>query len=145
MSVFTSRVTKDIPVGDQTVVIRKLAPRHLEKAAKEAQRKSLDDFKAMGGAAFLKEWQDVTDKKPDAPDVAPDPMHGYDAVTLLESGIVSWTFTEKDADDKDVPVALTRENIEDLDDETLTLLSREVLMLSKPSLFGDQEAARKNA
>jgi hypothetical protein len=135
MSVFTSRVTKDIPVGDQTVVIRKLAPRHLEKAAKEAQRKSLDDFKAMGGAAFLKEWQDVTEKKPDAPDVAPDPMHGYDAVTLLESGIVSWSFEE----------AVTRESFEDLDADTLDLLSREVLKLSKPSLFVDQEAARKNA
>jgi hypothetical protein len=59
-SIFASLVTLRIPMpGDpeQFVTIRKLAPKHLNAAAKAAQMESLAALKEIGGAFFLKELQ----------------------------------------------------------------------------------------
>jgi hypothetical protein len=139
MSVFTSKVTLDVPIphdSPHSVTIRKLAPRHLDAAAKEAQRQAITEAKAIG-PAFIKEMQALADK-PETKDAAQrDPLLTYDRVTLIEKGATAWTYDEP----------LTRESIEDLDDETADVIARAVLKLAKPGLFQtevEQEADRKN-
>lgn len=144
MSVFTSRVTKTLSVPhdpEHTVIVRKLAPRHLEAAARVSQQQSIDDFKSMGGAAFLKELEAM--KKPsleqaDQVAAAKDPLLLFDRLTLIEKGVLSWSY--------DAPIAA--ESYADLDEETRDFLAREILRLARPALFQtptEAETDRKNA
>lgn len=142
MSVFTSSVQDTITIGDDSVVIRKLAPKKLREAARAAQLQAVEDFKAMGGAATLEAFKGIGDKSDkETATAAPapvDPMAGYDAATLCVLGIVSWTY----------PVPVGTVAVDDLDEETLALIARAVLKLSRPSLFVTAEeaaAARGNA
>lgn len=138
-SVFTSQVTDTVPIPHdvgQSAIIRQLAPHQLDKAAKVQQTVAIADLRALGGAAFLKEMQELTDKR--GPDQIPDPLLQYDRVTLLEEGVLSWTY----------PESATKEYFKDLNDQTLDVLARAVLKLAKPSLFQTEkelEAATKNA
>lgn len=138
MSVFTSRNTTTIPIPGadaQTAVIRQLAPRHLEAARKESQRKSLATFKEYGAALF-KELREVSPEDI-AKETARDPLMGYDQETLVLKGVVSWTL------DQD----LSAETCADLHEDTLEGLARAILQCSKPGLFRsdeETEAARKN-
>jgi len=137
-SPFTSHFTETVPIpGDegQSVVIRKLAPRALERAQKASQRKAMEDLQAMGGMAVYKELLGDS-KKNDDPAAPVDPMLLYDRGLLLEYGLVSWTYGD-----------LTRERIDDLDDDVQETLARAVLKLAKPSLFAtfeERQAAQKN-
>ena len=156
MSIFTSRVTKTLPipgeVPEQTVTIRKLAGRHLEAAAVEAQRKSMANVQAIGGPALVKEFMAMSDgpkpkpgtseddedgpKASDAP-VVDDPMNGYDPATLIKCGVIGWS----------LPDEVTPELLADMDDERVEWLSTEILKLAKPRLFqtvGQAEDARGN-
>ena len=139
-SVFTSRVTKTIPIPHdegQSVTIRKLAPRHLEQAAKESQRQSFAELREMGGAAFLKELRSLNEDDIKTA-TARDPLMLFDRITLMEKAVLAWTY---------VDVERTRETFEDLDDDTQVLLATEILKLSKPSLFvtkTEEETERKN-
>lgn len=140
MSVFTSLVTQVVAIphdAGQTATIRKLAPKHLEAAAKAAQLRAIEDFRAMGAAQFLKELQAVGGEQAATSAAATDPLLKFDRLTLLEHGVTGWTYTQ----------SCTRASFEDLDEETLDCLSRAVLRLAKPSLFEtdvEREAARKN-
>lgn len=145
-SIFTHRVTQELEVPDtdpvQRITIRKLAGRHLETAAVEAQRKSLDNVRHMGGPAMVKEFLAMREPKPaSTPEtveaVAADPMSGYDPISLAQQAVVSWTFEEP----------LTPTAIEEMDDDTLGWLSAAVLKLAKPRLFltaEEREVARGN-
>lgn len=138
-SIFASFITKVVEMPgapEHTVTIRKLAPKHLSAAAKASQLESIAAFKEIGGAAFVKELQSMGGDEAVSRARSKDPLIGYDRLTLLEHGIKSWTFEEP----------LSREFFEDnLDDDTLTTLAREVLQLAKPALFvAEPEEARKN-
>lgn len=147
MSVFTSRVTRTVSIPhdpEHSVTYRKLAPRHLEAAAKVAQLQAIETFKAMGAAEVMKQIEGLDLGAIGAAAGAAtaaavsDPMNGFDRATLIEKGVLAWTY--------DVPPK--PEHFEDLDDETQEFLAREVLKLAKPSLFqtpSEQEAAQKNA
>lgn len=131
MSIFTSRVTKTIEIPHdpgQTVTIRKLAPRHLEQASRASQLKSIADLKEIGGPAFLKELQTLSDTVLKEAKVA-DPTLTFDKIVLLEKAVVDWSYD----------AARTAEVFADLDEQTLNLLATEVLKLSKPSLFQTTE------
>jgi hypothetical protein len=139
-SIFTHRVvvTRDVPHDPtQSVTFRKLAPRLLEAAAKEAQRQSIEDVTAAGGPKLVGEIQRefASDKKKDeiAEAVTRDPLLTYDRVTLLEKAVQSWTY----------PEPATRESFLEIDETTLQWLATEILRLSKPSLY-ETEADRKN-
>jgi hypothetical protein len=140
MSVFTSRVTRTVAIPhdpEQTVTLRKLAPRHLEAAAKVAQHRSIEDFKAIGGAAFLKELQGMGGDKAATGAAKVDPLLQFDRLTLIQKGVTEWSYDAK----------LEPETFEDLDDETQEFLAREVLRLARPALFQtdeEQADARKN-
>ena len=140
MSVFTSRNTCTIPIAGEpgaTATIRQLAPRHLEMAAKEQQRRTLRDFREMGGSETMREIQGIQPA-----DIAKakstDPLIGFDRETLILKGVTAWTLDEP----------LTPESAADLTDDTQEQLARAILQFTKPSLFetiAEQEVAQKNA
>jgi hypothetical protein len=145
MSVFTSLVTDVVPIPHDpphTVTIRKLAPKHLQAARKAALMDSITEMKAIGGPAFVKELQSLTADDPEAvkreiAGRAQNPLRGVDTVTLLERGIVAWTYE----------CERSRETFEDLDEPTMDLLATAILKLAKPDLFVTAEQAegeRKN-
>lgn len=140
MSVFTSRVTQTIDIpGDpgQTATIRKLAPKHLEKAAKVHQAQAIEDLRALGGPAVLKELADLRETNPDIAAAVSDPLSAFDRTTLLQHGVVAWSYAD----------APTSESLEDLNDEVQETLARAVLKLAKPGLFlteAEAAVARKN-
>ena len=144
MSVFTSLVTTTLEVptdSGQSITIRKLAPKHLKAASRAAQMESLEDLKAIGGPAFLRELTalgaDETAQRETVKAAAKaDPLMTFDRLTLLEHGVTAWTYER----------ALGPEALEDLDDETREWLAREVLKLARPALFAEDEgeAEQKN-
>lgn len=141
MSIFTSRIPpKTLPVPAEpshTITFRKLAPRQLEKAAKVAQRaamrESVENMQDMGGVDAMKAMSEAfeafkaKDEKKDAatPAEKPDPIAGFDRVTLMTEAVVGWTFEEE----------RTAETFADLDDETQHWLATEIVRFAKPSLF----------
>lgn len=139
MSIFSSQVTDvlTVPDGSGTITIRKLAPRHLERAAKAQQAASMADLRAMGGAQFLQEFNALSpaDRQRAA---RPDPLTLFDSLTILAAGVTAWSY--------DAPV--DEAHLADLDAETSDWLVRAILRLTKPSLFvsaADEDEARKNA
>jgi hypothetical protein len=143
MSIFASQttVTLEIPFDPgQTVTIRKLAGRHLQRAHDADLMASLDTMKRMGGVSVQKELQalgdDATRDKLVETQRA-DPMSGYDLTTLLVCGITAWSY----------PDPVTPERIDDLDEEAAAFLGRAILKLSKPGLFlteDERQAVQKN-
>ncbi len=132
MPPFTSLFTKvlDVPGDpDQTITIRMLAPEHLEAAAKSQQRKVMHDLREMGGMAILKEFETL---KTTGDVRAADPMLLFDRVTLLEKGIIAWSYEQK----------ISRATCADLTEEVAEYVGREALRLAKPSLFVTPEEAQ---
>lgn len=148
LSVFTSRVTSTLLVPgapEQSVTIRKLAPKHLDAAQRRSQQSSMAALREMGGSEFLRELQSLTatSEKDAAPVVEADPLSGYDRVALIVSGVKSWTFT----DDDGKTVEVTDATVSDMDGEIQDWLAREILRLSRPVVFQSAEqraAAQKN-
>lgn len=140
MSVFTSRVTSVVPIEHDpphTFTIRKLAPKHLHEAQASAQAQSIDEFRRVGGAAFLKELEVLGGPSVAQAAVQSNPLARYDKLVLVLRGVVAWSYDE--------PAAL--EAYEDLDAQTLDLIAESVLRLSRPDLYQtseEQDAARKN-
>ena len=144
MSVFTSLVTEICTVpGDpgQTITIRKLAPKHLEAAAKAAQRRARAEMAELQRSeALMAQLAELLAHQAQAPAVAQalaDPLHTHDALTVIEHGVIAWSYERE----------RTREAFEDLDEDTQTWLARAVLRLAKPALFqtpAEREGERKN-
>lgn len=139
MSIFTSLITETLPVPHdpgQSITIRKLAPRALERAAKAQRATAMQDLKDLGGPAFMKELQTLATGDATVT-AATDPLLLFDRVELNVAGLVSWTYDQKPE----------RAVVEDLDEETTDWLARAILKLSRPALFqtaDEAEAAQKN-
>lgn len=143
MSIFASLVTKVLEVpGDagQTITIRKLAPKHLMAARRQSQKDSLDQMRDMGDPAFIRQVQELASEgagSTASTAVKADPLLLYDRVILMQHGIVSWSYDREP----------TREVLEDIDEDTSDWLAREILRLTKPTLFqseAEREEATKN-
>ena len=63
-----------------------------------------------------------------------DPLNAYHRMTLIKHGVKSWTCPEE----------LNDEALDDLEEEAIEWLAREVLRLTKPGLFTGEETERKN-
>lgn len=128
VSPFTSKSTYMLSVpsspGD-TITIRKLAPKHLAKAQQASQAAAVEAIKALGGANAIKEIRGLSEKEADVAVAISDPLASYDRTSLMVSGVIDWSFDEP----------LTPTSLEDLDEETADWLAREILRLTKPSLF----------
>lgn len=120
--------------------IRKLAPHQLEEARKVVYFQSLQNMRQLYdevGREIIDQFKTASPDSSASP-VATDPLLAYDRLTLIESGVTSWTF--------DVPADVS--SYEDLDEETQVWLATEILKLAKPALYqttDEAEAERKNA
>jgi hypothetical protein len=138
MSIFASDTKKtiDLPFDPpHTITIQKLPGRHLGKAGQEHLYETVENLKRMGGPAFQRELQALGDegKRKDLIDqYKADPLNSYDVDTLITKGLKAWSY-EKPID---------APTIEDLDDQSRDFIAREILRLTKPSLFlTDEQAA----
>ncbi len=143
---FASLKTETVTVPGETpttVVIHKLSGKdydaaqfvHMTGTATGRGRNWATRFVALASAG--------TATADDAKKVFADPMAGFDRLSLVKSGIVSWSCTKADGK----PMDVTPEAINDLDDEALELLAKAVLKLTKPALFqtaDEYEADQKN-
>jgi len=144
MSIFASQTSQTIPIpgaAPHTVTIRKLTAGELDAAQGVHLRTTLAGRWAPHGwaAQFTQHLAKGTATPVEAERVLSDPLNGYDRHTLVKAGLVAWSVPD--------PV-LSPEAIDDLDDDTLEFFAREILQVSKPSLFRtpeEAEAARKNA
>lgn len=131
VSPFTSAVTKvldQIPGAEgHTVTIRMLNGKRLRKAADASMMAALEKFKQVGGAAVLKEIEalggEQAAREKGQHVIAADPLQGYDRDTLIEGGVLAWTFEEP----------LTRDAIENLREGIADYLAAEILALAKPA------------
>lgn len=140
---FASQVEKTLEIPfdlPHEVTIKKLPGRHLQKAKDVFLAGLVEGVQSRGGAKVQKEMQELwhdPDSKKTIEKIQADPLNGYDRYTIVEHGLVRWTYRE--------PVSL--ESINDLDDEAVDWLAREILRLTKPKLFQtaeEQEEAEKN-
>jgi hypothetical protein len=137
MSIFASFTQATIPIPfdpPHTVTLQKLTGRQLARAGEESLVEAQAYVARMGGAEFRKQLAEVGDGDAVKEAVAKaqaDPMSGYHKPTLIKHGLKAWSYDR----------AIDDAAIEDLDDDALEFLSREVLKLTKPALF---EADPKN-
>lgn len=135
---FVTGITERIDLGGgDWAEIRKLSGRQLEKARRTREREAAENARAFGGdvlAALRQIRQSGELETALAADV--DPLDQYDRWDVLVGGIVAWSADRK----------VTREAIDELDDDTATRIARAILALSLPARDpADAEAARKNA
>lgn len=134
MSIFASRTQRvvelpfDVP---HTVTIQKLAGRQVEKAREANQFASAERLKGMGGVAFQRELGELGDPAATAVLIAKaqaDPLNTFDRATVLQKGIVAWTYEEPVG----VPLPVTVAAIDDLSEEAAEFLARAILELTLP-------------
>jgi hypothetical protein len=130
-SPFASLVTETVPIEKDpphTATIRKLTAREFEEAqVRDSARvwpKVLRSGVGNAGATI------------DFAAALRDPLVIFDRHLVVTAGLLGWTYSEG------TPAA---EQIADLDDDTIDLLARAILRLSKPALFVPLEAAQKEA
>jgi hypothetical protein len=135
MSIFASRTRRVVEIpfdAPHTVTIQKLAGRQVEKAREANQFASADRLKGMGGVAFQRELGQLGDPAATAALVAKaqaDPLNTYDRATVLQKGIVAWTYEEPVG----TPLLVTPEAIDDLSEEAADFLARAILELTLPA------------
>jgi len=140
-SPFASLTTATIAIPHDpphTATIRRLTGREYDQA-QESHRSEFASGRTNAWAATFRRALERGATDPQVLKALADPLTGFDRFVLAKKGLVAWNY--------DRPVS--PEAIEDLDDETIDHLAREVLRLTKPALFhvepGDAEDARKNA
>lgn len=144
--IFTSLVTESVELQHDPphrVTIRKLAPKHLREARLASLARAMEELRLIGSPAVLKELRELDGRPTESESPVTQPLDGrgrdpltlYDRDVLIRRGIVSWTY-DRPMDDA---------ALEDLDEQTADLLARAILRLTKPELFEEQEADRKNA
>lgn len=136
-SPFASLTTSDpipLPFDEgQWIKVRKLTGREHE----EAQNAHRLGFSTNPNkwAGFLRATA-VDPTSTDVQRVVADPMTGYDRYVIAKAGLVAWSYDLAPA-----------QAIDDLDDDAIEFIAREVLKLSKPSLFqsaNEQEQEKKS-
>lgn len=140
-SPFASHTTSDqIPIPwdkPHTITVRKLTGREIERA-QEAHRDSLASGSARSWAVTFRRMLEKGAKDPEVLKAIADPLTGYDRFALVRAGLVAWSYPQSVK-----PVTVKSEGkpdriddaIDDLDDETVDFIAREVLRLTKPGLF----------
>lgn len=106
-------------------VIRQLSWRQREEASDVQTDKALRRMKNVG-PELLREFQRAGER----PDPNADPANTYDRATVLQSGLVSWSYSEEPKP----------EEIDGLDEATADWLFREIIAFSGPPA----EEERKN-
>lgn len=120
----------------QSYVVRKLTGGEVESAEREALKSFVSGRSSRGFAGHIARIFAGANTPEDMEKAAADPLKGYDRVSLIRSGLVSWTYEKS-----------TTAGVDDLDDEATEQIARSVMQQTKPWLFQtaeEREAARKN-
>jgi hypothetical protein len=138
---FASQTTTTIamPDGSGSITIRKLTGKEFEAAQQAAI-----DVMAGGGRrvrGFSATMRRLLEKDPTVTEAETkaalaDPLTGFDRFAVIAAGLTAWTHGRE-----------LKAGIDDLDDEAAEFIGREILRLTKPSLFQtveEREAATKN-
>ena len=145
MSIFASQTQKTIPIpfdAPHTATIHKLSGKDLDAAQYEHMAGVLSGRGRNWATRFIRLAKDGLATEADAQKILTDPLVGYDRLTMVQAGLISWTYQDGD---RMKPVTL--DAIHDLDDEALELFATAILRLTKPALFqtaAEQEQAVKN-
>lgn len=136
-SPFASLITSDpIPLpfdSEHWITVRKLTGRQYEEAQ---TRHRLGVVNGDRWAGFFRTAVERGPTSKEAALILADPLTGYDRYALVRLGLVAWSYST------------SLEAIEELDDEAIDFIAREVLRLTKPALFQtpeQQETEQKNA
>lgn len=125
-----SFVSEQIPMPNDPaswIKVRKLTGKQYEKAQDVHRAKFAVSSDRWAG--FFR----ATATNPDSEDVQrilSDPMTGHDRYALAKEGLVEWSF-ERAIDDA---------AIDELDDDAIDFIAREVLKLAKPGLFAEKKS-----
>ena len=143
MGIFASQTQVTLPVPfdeGQTVSIRKLTGREVELAQAAHAAGVATGRSRLWAQRFRQMLQDKQAPDAEVQAAINDPLTGYDRFEVVKAGLVAWSYrpiiTNKDT--------LRDQAIDDLDDEAVEWIAREILRLTKPALFDDPETARKN-
>lgn len=123
---FASKVTSQVVFDDGVVNIRKLSARSLEKASEARQISVSQLSRSMGPElmrAFATPTEDRTKVEPSLEERTRARYATYDRQSVLQAGVVSWTYDTKVA-----------EGLDDLDEESAQKLHEAILDLSLPPL-----------
>lgn len=140
MSIFASQTATTIAVPHdppQTITIRKLRGKELQDAQAADLRNFIGNRSPRGWAGTLRgliQKARAGGDVGDADSVLTDPLIGYDRGVVVRSALLSWSYTDH---------APTADEIDDLDDDTIDFIAREILRLTKPHLFTDAGTAQK--
>lgn len=146
MSIFASRTTKEIDIPfdpPHTATIQKLTGRQLGKAQQAFFNELIADMQQRGGAKVQKDIQSLYETDPskmaeEVKKAKANPLNGFDPYLLIAAGVKKWSYTDRECGP---------EAFEDLDAESVEFFAREVLRLTKPSLFltaDEAKAEQKN-
>jgi hypothetical protein len=152
VSVFASHKQDTVPVPfDQphTVTVRKLTGRELELAQESHAQGVALGRSRVWASTFRLTLEKGFAASADAIKALNDPLTGYDRYSLVASGLLAWTYPQSVARPADLDAEATKaalrarqQAIDDLDDEGVEFIAREVLRLTKPSLFQNEEEAK---
>jgi hypothetical protein len=142
--IFAKQYQKEVQVGDETVVVRKLSGRSLDKARAARRTDQVQGIRELG-AELIKAFREGKEAAGIEPAPVAEPVEpveltpeekakarkaafdDYDKYVVLQGGVVSWTAK---IDGKPVPV--NAESIEGLDAETVTVLFEAIMDMSLP-------------
>ncbi len=119
----------DVP---QTVTIRKLTGREIEKAQAEH---AVSIASGRGWGQKIQRILSANDSALVEKELN-DPLLGYDRHTVIVSGLIGWSYTEHKK-----PKPVTAEAAADLDDEAAEFIARAIMRLTKPALFAQTAEA----
>jgi len=147
---FAKQIQKEVVVGPEIVVVRKLSGRSLQKARDNARSAQVQNVREIGPEmirAFREEKAEAAAEQILEPIVEPTKEEllkarrasflAYDQFTVLVAGVVSWT-----AKDKGKPVPVNVESLGELDEETSILLFEEILDLSVAPINAEEVSGK---
>lgn len=163
MSIFASKTKSEpLPIpfdSPHTIVVRKMTGREVERA-QEAHAIGVSSGRSrLWSQTFKQLLEKGVAGQAELQAVLRDPLTGYDRFSVARAGLLAWSYPEpikaqpaKAAvpavgDTPAQPATEAYDPIEDLDDETVEFIAREVMRLTKPGLFQtleQAESAQKN-
>jgi hypothetical protein len=123
----------------QTITIRALSGKEIEAAQVEHMKSMVGGRSARGWSAAFQRIIAGVATQAEAAQALADPLAGYDRTTLVRAGLLGWSYPQP------LRPPLTRgehvDAINDLKDEPLEFIAREILRLTKPGLFQTADEA----
>lgn len=150
MSSFANRHQKTIKnpfEAGETFTIQKLSGTSVELAQSEHIRKFINGQSPRGWeSTFRRAMAAGTATEADVVKAMTDPLLGFDRTTVVQLGLVGWSYVDE-KDSAKTPKPLTAAAIAELDDETMEHVALAIMRLTKPERFQtpeESEQARKN-